>query len=124
MHRPDKLTPCASCGCHHGAGQATCPHCGARRATTAAGLPVLPAAALAMGLAAATGLSCTGAAKYGGGDSWDSGVADADHDGWDASEDCDESNSDVNPGAAEVCENGVDDDCDGDTDDDDADCAE
>jgi hypothetical protein len=36
--------------------------------------------------------------------------------------DCDDSNADVNPGAQEVCTNGVDDDCDLDVDCDDADC--
>ncbi|RME23582.1 MAG: MYXO-CTERM sorting domain-containing protein, partial [Deltaproteobacteria bacterium] len=38
-------------------------------------------------------------------------------------DDCDDSNADINPGAAESCDDGVDNDCDGDTDLDDADCA-
>jgi hypothetical protein len=37
--------------------------------------------------------------------------------------DCNDSNANVNPGATEVCDDGVDNDCDGDTDSADADCA-
>ncbi len=42
-------------------------------------------------------------------------VVDADGDGWPATEDCDDDDPSVNPGAAEICDNGVDDDCSGDT---------
>ncbi len=44
----------------------------------------------------------------------DSGVddVDADSDGWSAGEDCDDDDPAVNPGAEEICDNGVDDDCD------------
>ncbi len=47
------------------------------------------------------------------------GYADDDGDGWAACEDCDDTNADVNPDGDEAC-NGVDDDCDGDIDEDDA----
>ncbi|MFH1464551.1 MAG: MopE-related protein [Pseudomonadota bacterium] len=45
--------------------------------------------------------------------------ADADADGWAACEDCDDADPAVNPAAAEVCD-AIDNDCDGDTDEDDA----
>jgi hypothetical protein len=47
------------------------------------------------------------------------GYADDDGDGFAACEDCDDSDASVNPDATERC-NGVDDDCDGDIDEDDA----
>ncbi len=56
------------------------------------------------------------------------GCPDADQDGFtDAAcggEDCVDNNADVNPDADEVCDNLLDDDCDGATDADDADCGE
>ncbi len=59
--------------------------------------------------------------KPGGSDSATAGPApaDADGDGYAADVDCDDANADVNPDAAETC-NGIDDDCDGVTDEDDA----
>lgn len=42
------------------------------------------------------------------------GPVDADGDGWAAVDDCDDADPSVHPGAIEVCENGVDDNCDGD----------
>ncbi|MCB9795752.1 MAG: FG-GAP repeat protein [Alphaproteobacteria bacterium] len=47
------------------------------------------------------------------------GYADDDGDGYAACEECDDGDAAVNPGAAEVC-NGIDDDCDSRTDDDDS----
>ena len=43
----------------------------------------------------------------------DTGPFDSDGDGWLARDDCDDSNSAVNPGEDEVCGNGTDEDCDG-----------
>ncbi|MFK7926942.1 MAG: MopE-related protein, partial [Myxococcota bacterium] len=43
----------------------------------------------------------------------DDDFVDLDRDGFDRLEDCDDTNPAVNPGAVEVCGNGLDDDCDG-----------
>ncbi len=43
----------------------------------------------------------------------DTGPVDADGDGWDETEDCDDSNADVYPGADEVCDESDDNNCDG-----------
>jgi hypothetical protein len=58
-------------------------------------------------------------------------LLDADNDGFTAvgacsgsKDDCDDNNSDVYPGSAEICDNEIDDDCDGFTDCDDVDCSE
>ncbi len=72
----------------------------------------------------------------GGGGGWTTGTGhgciDTDQDGYYAysdplclvGDDCDDSNSNINPGASEVCDNQLDDDCDGYTDCDDEDCAQ
>ena len=47
---------------------------------------------------------------------------DRDEDGFDAVADCNDANAAINPGAAEVCTDGLDNDCDLTVDDGDADC--
>ena len=51
----------------------------------------------------------------------DTGPVDADGDGHDATEDCDDTNADVYPGAAPICDGVEDNDCDGITDEGEAD---
>ncbi len=41
------------------------------------------------------------------------GTLDADGDGYDVGEDCDDGDASVNPGASEVCDDGIDNNCDG-----------
>jgi hypothetical protein len=44
---------------------------------------------------------------------WDTGyVVDADGDGFDADQDCDDGDATVNPIADEICDDGIDNDCD------------
>lgn len=49
-------------------------------------------------------------------------TTDADADGYGANVDCDDADGSVNPGATEVCDDGVDNDCDLFYDGDDSDC--
>ncbi len=53
----------------------------------------------------------------------DTGGTDADGDGFYESEDCDDSDSAINPVADEICDDGIDNDCDDLIDGDDDECA-
>ncbi|MBI4701385.1 MAG: endonuclease [Deltaproteobacteria bacterium] len=71
------------------------------------------------GTAAQGGGAATGGAAAGGGGVGGEATADLDGDGFAAGEDCNDDDPEVNPAATERC-NGVDDDCDGLTDEPDA----
>ncbi|MFT5585597.1 MAG: hypothetical protein ACI9VR_003189 [Cognaticolwellia sp.] len=49
-------------------------------------------------------------------------IEDVDEDGWLSAEDCDDEDPNINPDASELCQSGVDEDCDGLVDCEDADC--
>ncbi|MFZ5482205.1 MAG: MopE-related protein [Myxococcota bacterium] len=49
-------------------------------------------------------------------DEQDTASVDADGDGYDRAEDCDDTDADVHPGAEDTPDDGVDGDCDGDDD--------
>jgi len=67
-------------------------------------------------------VACYGAAPVD--DTWtgDPGTVDLDDDGYDADVNCDDSDANTNPGAPEVCDDGIDNDCDSAIDADDTDC--
>lgn len=115
------LTPCTSCGRHHRATDPVCPFCGVTLTPSTAGRPRATKALHLIGGAVTTVVlaACYGT---GGFDDFDTD-ADFDGDGYSEFEDCDDADSSVYPGAEEVCDDSIDNDCDADYDAEDADCA-
>ena len=106
------LHPCARCGVHVLDTSCACPSCGAKLRDCGGGALHATAAALAMGL----GLVACGdkdiQPAYGVPDS--SAFIDEDGDGYNAeSDDCDDADAAVNPGATETPDDGIDSNCDG-----------
>lgn len=102
------MKTCATCQSPLLASMASCPHCRSVARSAAPSLPAL--AALMLGLSACDGGDNNDQALYG------VAVVDADGDGYDSSEDCDDSDADVNPGATETPADTVDSNCDGEDD--------
>lgn len=100
---------CGACARHHF--DAICPFCqhpAPRRRSAAIG------AALMTALTPMVLAACYGAGGVGY-DSWDTGSAnDLDSDGFTARDgDCDDTDASIHPGATEVCDDDVDNDCNG-----------
>lgn len=105
------LSPCTTCGTP--APTAGCPHCASQTAAKALG-----SAALLLGLTACLGNEprqneSAIEADYG---VPDTGFLDADSDGYGVSQDCDDENDQIYPGAPETAGDGVDSNCNGEDD--------
>ena len=112
------MIPCPDCGRHVRASEADCPFCKAKASFYAPGRRVVTFGALLSPLVfVACAQAMYGVALYGipEGD-------DLDGDGWEEYDDCDDTNPDIHPGAAEDCDDDVDNDCDQLIDADDDDC--
>lgn len=115
------LIPCDDCGRHHSASDESCPFCATpeprfsspRSRTVTKAMHLFGGAVTTVVLAACYGV--------GGFEDFETDT-DFDGDGYDSTLDCDDNNVDVYPGATEICDDGVDNDCDLDVDAADADC--
>lgn len=109
---------CSSCQRHLRDSASECPFCGNKLRSLPERLLSGVAASVTMVVLAA----CYGPPVTDKANTFDSDV-DADQDGFFSVDDCDDNNSAVNPGAAEVCDDTLDNDCDGAADAADTDCA-
>lgn len=100
------MKTCNDCGRHHVREESHCPFCGrdSRLGKLAAKMTLV---FTPMMLGACYGVPPT---------DWDTGLPDADADGYHLDEDCDDEDASVNPGEVEVCEDDLDNDCDGEVD--------
>ena len=111
------MITCGDCGRHHMQSEESCPFCGprnprrGRRMMTTIGAVMTP-----MVLAACYGQ--IDRPYYDTSDTGDTAAKqiDIDGDGFSSVDDCDDANAEVNPSAAEVCDDKIDNDCDGLTD--------
>ncbi len=112
------MKPCPSCGRHLIHAETSCPFCGTSISTPVSRLMRNLSGGL---LAAVTPLvlaACYGPAFK----DTDSAPEDLDGDGFSALVDCNDDDAAVNPEAAEVCDDTIDNDCDSAIDADDDDC--
>lgn len=116
------MVPCPSCNRHLRAADASCPFCGATRALPfGRAFQAIGGAVTTLVLAACYGAPPGSFDKVEPDTAMDTAV-DADDDGFGADVDCDDANAAINPDAAEVCDDEVDNDCDDAVDAADTDC--
>jgi hypothetical protein len=108
------MTECSQCSRHLLGGPAACPFCGAtQRTSTVAGWIRGVTGTAVAGMATAVLAACYGAPAG----------ADEDNDGFNSPVDCNDLDAAVNPDATEVCDDKIDNNCDGLIDAADAACA-
>lgn len=111
------MMSCSSCGRHHQVSDTACPFCGTESAS-ASGPARAPLVRKAMHMLGGVSTAVVLAACYGA-----APFEDADMDGWGLFDgDCNDDDAAINPDADEICDDGVDNDCNGFTDGDDPDC--
>ncbi len=103
------MVRCEHCGRHHMTHETSCPFC--RRGGSTLGKKIRNAAAVASTMVL---MACYApGSMYVDTDLDDTALADVDDDGYNVNQDCDDGDAAVNPAADEICDDTIDNDCDG-----------
>lgn len=110
-----KMKICGACGEFHYTTEISCPHCESRQHKNTT---TISKAALLLGLSltACDRLGPEPMPLYGAPFDTSDLLIDEDGDGYDVEEDCDDTDSEINPGAEETPEDGIDSNCNNDDD--------